>query len=270
MNEHLTIAILALNEAKSLFQCLDCIPSELPVHLIDSGSTDETRELAVRRGVRVHRNPWSGFAAQRNFALERCGIETEWTLFVDADERYPLDFFAWFDEWVETPASGNYDVGMIPSTLVFNGTPLRHAPGYPVRHPRLVRTATVRFCTNHTGHGESVPESARALLVDIPYEHHFYDGDLVAWMKKHVHLASLEVEPRNTPGAAITGRGRASTALRSSILRIPLRFVYHYLLRQGFRDGRAGFDYALMYAWFEASKYTLRRGADFSRFPPRP
>jgi glycosyltransferase involved in cell wall biosynthesis len=269
MTARMTIAILALNEARNLPRCLDHVPAGYPIVLVDSGSTDGTADIARARGARIYNNPWPGFAAQRNFALERCDIATEWTLFVDADELYPPAFYDWFERWAAGPDGAAHDAAMVASILVFKGVRLLHAPGYPIYHPRLVRTAGVRFFTNHTGHGESVPETARIAHVDIPYDHHFYDGDLKTWMRKHIHLGALEIEPRPTAGTAMTARGRLSVALGGSVLRIPLRFFYHYLFKGGFRDGRAGFEYALMYAWFEGTKYVLRR-AGGNDPPPRP
>ncbi|MBM3601029.1 MAG: glycosyltransferase family 2 protein [Alphaproteobacteria bacterium] len=269
MSGRLTVVILTLNEARHLPRCLDHVPEGYPIVVVDSGSTDGTLDIARARGARVFVNPWPGFAAQRNFALEACGIDTEWTLFIDADELFPSAFYEWFERWAAAPESAGCDAGMVASILVFKGVRLRHAPGYPIYHPRLARTAKARFFVNHTRFGESVAEGTPVIHIDIPYDHHFYDGDLVSWMHKHVHWASLEANPVWNAGAAITVRSRVSVALGRTWLRIPLRFIYHYFLKQGFRDGRAGFEYALIYTWFEATKYVVDRAGDLRAYPPR-
>lgn len=254
---NLTVVILTKDEERNLQRCLDAVPARYPVVVVDSGSVDATLDIARARGCQIFENAWRGFAGQRNYALESCGIKTEWVLFVDADERYPQAFY----DWCENEVAGNadFDAAMVPSTLIFKGVPLRYAPGYPLYHPRLARTSKVRFVPNHLGFGESFAAECRVVNVDIPYRNYFFDGDLARWMHKHIDYGMHEIRPVGSRGAVSTRRGRINILLGSSFLRVPLRFLYHYLWRGGFRDGRAGFEYALMYCWHEATKYVLRR-----------
>lgn len=255
----LTVVILTKNEAYHLPRCLDAIPDRYPVVVIDSGSTDGTDAIAQRRGCAGFHNSWPGFAAQRNFALEHCGVRSGWALFIDADELFPHTFFDWFEARVAGAA--DIDAVMVPSILYLRGQALRFAPGYPILHPRLVRTDAVRFVTNHTGHGESIPTGLRTITGPIPYHHHFYNGELIGWMHKHIDKARLEVALKPTDGAMLTRRGRLSLLFGRSVWRIPARFVYHYLLRGGIRDGFAGLEFALMFTWYEATIYVQARTA---------
>ena len=258
----LTVVILTHNEAHRLHRCLNAIPSRYPIVVIDCGSTDTTIAIATERGCQVYYNTWSGFAEQRNFALERCHIATPWVLFIDADEIYPLRFYDWFER--EIAFNDIIAAVMVPSLLFFRNHCLKHAPGYPIYHPRLVRTHQVRFMTNHTGHGESIPITVPTHYATIPYDHYFYDGHLSQWMTKHISHACQEVKRQATPGALLTKRGRIMMWLsKVPILRIPGRFFYHYCFCLGFLDGRAGLEYSLMYTWYEATKsvleYTFRK-----------
>lgn len=250
-------AILTLNEAKRLPACLAALPAALPVMVMDSGSTDGTVEIARQAGAQVMVNPWPGFAAQRNLCLEVCRDRADWVLFVDADEIFPPAFFEWLTSILAGP--GDFDVAQIPCVLFWQGRPLRHAPGYPIHHPRLARVKTVRFVTNGTGHGETVAEPCRQIRCPIPYDHYFYDGDLAGWMRKHVGLASQEVSAAQAaPSAHVSPRAWLNRRAGRGAWRIMARFLYHYLGCGGFRDGRDGFAYALLYAWYEATKWTLR------------
>jgi hypothetical protein len=103
-----------------------------------------------------------------------------------------------------------------------------------------------------------VTGSCRTIEATIGYDHYFYAGDLGAWLHKHVDHAFAEAHVRRAVGTVETKRGKISALIGQSLWRIPLRFLYHAVLRQGFRDGRAGLEYALMYAWFEATKYLIR------------
>lgn len=249
----LTAVILTHNEERNLPRCLAAIPEGYPIVIVDSGSTDNTVAIATARGCRVCRNPWPGFAEQRNFAINSCDISTPWILFIDADEVYPKAFYDWFEAHADAPDS--FDVLMVPSVLYLREKRLSHAPGYPIYHPRLVRRETVRFVRNHTGHGEAVTDTCRIAFSDIPYGHYFYQGEIVEWMHKHIGKAAQEVSLRPTEGAVMTRRGRLSVWLGRSWARIVARFLYHYLLRGGFLDGAAGLEFALMFTWYEATIY---------------
>lgn len=252
----LTIVVLTRNEEDNIAECLEALPHTYPIVVVDSGSTDRTIELAQGYACDIYTNPWPGFAQQRNWALENMGINTEWVLFVDADEVYPERFFEWFTK--EILSRTDVDAVMVPSFLFFRGRKLKYAPGYPIYHPRLVRTGKVRFTTNHTGHGESVASDCRCINGPIEYEHYFYDGNLSKWIQKHVGHSFAEVRVRRMEGTIVTRRGRISAWIGHSLWRVPLRFLYHYVLRQGFRDGREGLQYSLMYTWFEATKHLIR------------
>lgn len=256
MKNSLAIVVLTCNEADNLGRCLAAVPEHYKRIVVDSGSDDSTVELARKLGCNVFFNTWNGFAAQRNFALEHCTTDHEWVLFVDVDEIYPSTFYEWCEQVVlPDPLVGAV---MVPSFLYIRDKRLNYAPGYPIYHPRLVRRGKVHFVTNHTGHGESVSTNGDVITATIAYDHYFFDGDLAEWMRKHVGNAEKETELKPTKGAVMTHRGRLSLMLGRSILRIPARFFYHYVLRRGFLDGAAGFQYSVMYSWFEFTKYALR------------
>jgi glycosyltransferase involved in cell wall biosynthesis len=254
---NLTVVVLTRNEERNLLRCLKAIPNRYRAVVLDSGSNDRTLEIAHEHGCAVYHNDWAGFTSQRNFALEKCEITTRWVLFVDADEVYPLSFYQWFE--AEVARSAAIDVVMVPSYLFMYGQRLEHAPGYPIYHPRLVRRETVRFVTNHTRHGESVPEGCLVIKAAISYDHYFYEGDLVEWMHKHIGKAVQEAYVKPTHGAMLTRRGRISVYFGHSILRMPARFLYHYVVCRGFRDGFRGLEFSLMFAWYEGTKYVLAK-----------
>jgi glycosyltransferase involved in cell wall biosynthesis len=268
----LTIAILTRNEGRRLPGCLAAIPPRYPVVVVDSGSSDATLDIATQAGCRVFANAWAGFAAQRNFCLQSCGITSPWVLFVDADEVYPAAFYRWFEAEVAGRSDrAPFEVAMVASRLIFKGRELRFAPGYPIYHPRLVRRGAVSFLPNQAGHGETVDAAARVITVDIPYRHAFYDGDLIGWMQKHIELGRQEIAAAG-PGKAArdahwTLRARISQGLRHGFGRVLLRFLYHYVVRGGFRDGRAGFEYSAMYSWYEATKWLMATQPDRTQAP---
>ena len=251
----LTIVILTLNEELKLPGCLDSIPERYPVMVVDSGSSDKTISIAQERGCKVVSHRWQGFADQRNFALCNCAIDTSWVLFIDADEIFSSQFYDWMHKAI---ARDDFDVAMVPSQLIFDGKPLRHAPGYPIYHPRLVRYS-VTFVTNHTGHGEAVSEPVRIIKAPYGYKHYFFDGNYYVWALKHVALADKERTVRIANGSSVTVRSRISALIGNGPFRFIMRFIYHYVVCKGFLDGRAGLNYSIMYSWYEFTKSLLSR-----------
>lgn len=258
MTKLITVVILTKNEENTLGRCLAAIPPDYPVLVLDSGSSDRTLSIAECHGCRVHQHGWEGYAQQRNHALERCGIETPWVLFIDADEVFPKAFFEWADGALERELA-TVDAVMVPSYFYLRGKRLKYAPGYPVVHARLLRRETVRFLSHHEGgFGENIQAGCRIAYGRIPYEHYFYDGELLEWLHKHVDHANREIRV-NHQGITLNPRKRLSLLLGNSFWKAPARFVYHYLIRGGFLDGKEGLEFSLMFAWYEATKFLLAR-----------
>ena len=264
MAEPVTVVILTKNEEHALPRCLDAIPPEYPVLVLDSGSTDRTLEVAERHGCAIRQHGWEGYAQQRNHALRNCGIASEWVLFIDADEVFPKPLFDWIGSALHGELA-DADAVMLPSFFYLRGKCLKHAPGYPIYHARLLRREKVEFLSHHDGgFGENIRAGYRVIHGKIPYEHYFYDGELLAWMHKHVDHANRETRI-NGSGIAINPRKRLSMLLGNSAIRPLARFIYHYLIRGGFLDGRAGLEFSLIFAWYEATRYLLGRYGEHAR-----
>ncbi len=85
----ITAIILAYNESRHIERCLRSVmPHVQRVVLIDSNSTDNTRELAASMGADVYQNDWVNYATQFNWGLDNANIETPWVFRVDADEVF--------------------------------------------------------------------------------------------------------------------------------------------------------------------------------------
>ena len=84
--DNITVVILTKNEEENICSVIknaQKVANE--VLIVDSGSLDETVELAKNAGAQVIYRAWDNdFSAQRNFALDK--VKTEWVLYLDADE----------------------------------------------------------------------------------------------------------------------------------------------------------------------------------------
>ena len=100
----LTVVILTKNEENNIVDAiLNARQVTDKVLVVDSGSTDKTIELAEANGAKVIYRTWdSDFAAQRNFALHH--VETEWVLYLDADERINDELATSIKRAMQSPA----------------------------------------------------------------------------------------------------------------------------------------------------------------------
>lgn len=252
--------ILTYNEAINIGACLAALEWCDDVVVLDSGSTDTTVSIARQFGARILERKFDDFAGQRNFGLDHGEFRHEWVLHLDADEVVTPEFIAALGE---LPVQPDIDAYLVPSKMILFGRWLRHAGMYPVYQVRLGHRDRLRF--KQVGHGQRedlAPE--RVSIFDVPYLHYSFSNGMFAWLSKHVRYARDEAalildHRRSAVGASLEGGGassrrrmlKAAAAHCPVTLRPLLRFLYVYVLRQGFRDGRAGLAYAFMLAVYE-------------------
>jgi glycosyltransferase involved in cell wall biosynthesis len=258
-----SILILTCNEAANLQSCLDALTWCDDILVLDSGSADETVEIAKRRGARVVTRRFDNFANQRNFGLDQGGLRHEWVLHLDADEIVTAAFLEALERL--EPQSG-IDAYRVPSRLILFGQWLRYAGMYPAYQVRLGRRDRLRF--RQVGHGQQEDLTAERLgTFSEPYLHYSFSHGMRAWLGKHIRYAEDEAQlilsQRESPVSTVRHsmlRGDATVRRRAAkkwTAKLPifsrpfLRFFYVYLFRQGFRDGRGGLVYALMISVYE-------------------
>jgi len=229
----LSVVIITKNEAAHIADCLDSVAFADEIIVLDSGSTDATRELARALGARVEVNAeWPGFGLQKNRALDLA--TGDWVLSLDADERVPPELAEEIQRVLADPAADGYRVARLSN---FCGRWMRHSGWWPDHVLRLFRRESGRFSD------------------DVVHEHVELDGR-VATLRGHLlhyPYASLELFidkiNRYSTDAALKAhaRGRRTTVLG------PFghgfwTFVRHYVLRRGFLDGWQGLILAGMAA----------------------
>jgi glycosyltransferase involved in cell wall biosynthesis len=255
-----SVLILAFNEAQNLPRCLSSLDWCDDVVVVDSGSTDGSQEIAMRYGARVITRSFDNFAEQRNFGLMNGNLRHDWVLHLDADEVST----AAFRQAIETlDESSDVDGYFVPSKLMFANRWLKYASNFPVYQARIGHKERFRFI--QVGHGQREHPSARMQILTEPYLHYNFSHGLQKWFEKHIRYAADEVDQMNHDGWGI---GKVeSTSIYSRVgsrrrfkrflnavpyaVRPVLRFGQIYLWNQGFRDGRAGFTYAIMVSIYE-------------------
>lgn len=252
-----TVVVLTHNEAANLPGCLDSLTGFDDVHVVDSGSTDGTRDLAAARGVGVYVNaPFPGFGTQRNWAIDYVPARYEWQLHLDADERVTPALAA----ELATKATADSGTGgyRVPSKLLFCGRWLRRSGQYPGYQVRFFHRRRLRFVDH--GHGQREQTDHPIGTLKEPLLHHAFSKGIDDWFRKHVGYARREAEQAMGPTAVTDSLwSRDSTTRRRAVKRLVSRLPGRYFLRLahllvfrgGLLDGWAGVTYAHMLAVYE-------------------
>lgn len=251
--------LLSYNEEANIGPCFEALSWCDDIVIVDSGSTDDTVVIARRHGARVLSRPFDNFANQRNWGLENGDLRHDWVLHLDADEIATPQFVAALED---LQAEAGIDAYNVPSKTILYGKWIRHAGMYPTYQVRLGHRDRLRFIQVGHGQREDLPAS-RVGTFDEPYLHYSFSHGMFGWLTKHVRYARDEAALINAiregeglapDSGGASGDRRAAKARAAAlpvVLRPFLRFIYNYLLKQGFRDGRAGFAYAFMLAVYE-------------------
>jgi glycosyltransferase involved in cell wall biosynthesis len=251
MSLSLSVAIITLNEEDNLARTLASVQFADEVIVIDSGSTDRTVEIANAFKAKLFVEPWKGFAAQKNSAIEKCS--GTWVLSLDADEELTPEL----QLEIRGLLSGNpaADAYLLRRRNLFLGRWIRHGGYYPDPKLRLFRRHSANF-------------APPARFTDRPvHETIAFEGNLEALYADLIHHAYPTIESYiehmdrySTLGAQIVvERGQTSRswlAFYYNVLIIPsFTFLYNYVLRLGFLDGREGFLLHLYHSTYTSWKY---------------
>jgi glycosyltransferase involved in cell wall biosynthesis len=266
----LTVIILTKNEAVNIERCIASAGWASQIVVVDSESTDDTVHRAASAGADVVVEPWRGFGAQREFALRLPLIEHDWVYFADADE--------WFSEPLAAEVStaiqnSGFDAYTQRLRLVFLGRWIRHCGWYRGSWVvRLMRRSKAYYSIESTGERARV-ESVGTLKNDI------IDDDrkgLATWLHKHVKYAELEAD-RAAPAMSFRSRWRAFQSRGTSDTRPVARaiakdlllphipgkplaiFLYMFVFRLGFLDGKTGLIFCLYHAWYRLTIDALQQ-----------
>ena len=223
--------MITKNEGENLTDCLQSIAFANQVVIVDSDSTDNTREIATTFGCEIFVEPWRGFGPQKQSAVDRC--KNLWVLILDADERIPPETAAVIKKIVANPQN-NIAGYSFPRKNFFQGRWIKHASWWPDRVVRLFNKDYGRMTTDLVHEAIIVDGSVYAL--NVPIEH-FTESRLGKILLKIDHYSTLGAEEAFRKGK------KASTI--SAFLRAGLTFFQDYVFRLGVLDGSQGLTLAI-------------------------
>jgi len=257
-----SVVILVRNEADNMAECLASCQWCDDVHVLDSGSSDGTVEIARSLRANVHSNPFVSFGQQRNWAIDHIPTKHDWQFHLDADERFTVPLLKEIldqlgeDGWLSIAAAYN-----VPSKMIFMNKWLKHSAGYPAYQVRLLHKARCRFAD--VGHGQREQTSGWVATLVQPYLHYGFSKGMREWFEKHNRYSDYESgealvkrQEGNLWHDILRGdpvnRRRAIKSLSYHLRGRSLwRFIYMYFFKGGWLDAGPGLHYCMMIAMYE-------------------
>jgi glycosyltransferase involved in cell wall biosynthesis len=243
MTARLSVTIITLNEEANIRRTLESVQWADEIIVLDSGSTDRTVAICREFTERVYHQDWLGFSGQKNAAIDRA--TGPWILSLDADE--PVES-ALAEEIRTIISSANACDGyLIPRKTFFLGKWIRHGGWYPDHNLRLFRRGKGRF--EERAVHEAIAVQGTIGRTANAIEHYAFP-DLASYMSSINTYSSLAVTEMSQRGITPFKAGWINILLR------PLfTFIFKYIFRLGFLDGKHGLVLNIFHAYYVFAKY---------------
>ena len=220
----LSAVLITLNAADQLGACLASIAFCDEIVVVDSGSSDRTREIVRTSGARLIEKEWLGFGRQKQFAVDQASHD--WVLCIDADERISPNLADEIEQVLCMPTAPVY---RMPRCNRFLGRWLRHGEGYPDWSVRLFDRRSARWSDDPVHEKVLYAVTPGTLRGDLLHESAESLRDYLEKQNRYTSLSARDLYER----------GRTATSLQLVVSPI-VRFIKFYLFRLGFLDGLPG------------------------------
>ncbi len=257
----LSVVIITHNEEANIGRTLQSVQplvkdGQGEIIVVDSGSTDHTVGIAESYGAKVFVENWKGFAAQKNSAIDKA--TGDWILSLDADEEMSRDmqeFLLLILFGARAAEFANFQGGIVFGRRNhFLGRWIRHGGFYPDRKLRLFRPGSGRFEDRLVHEDIRIgsdlqkydAQPTRNMGDSIDIIHHSYPtlSDYIDHMNRYSSLGAEMAVAKGQRGNLV-----------NIVLRPFFTFIYNYVFRLGFLDGREGLLLHLYHAVYVSWKY---------------
>lgn len=260
----LTVIILTKDERLHIARCLENVNQiAKKVYVVDCHSSDGTQQIAHEHGAEVVEHDWPGNQAEQfNWALDNLPIDTEWILRLDADEYLLPELIQEIKDRLSTVP--NEVTGIIFKRRHIFLDKWMKGGIYPVKLLRAFRTGHARY--------EQRMMDEHITLLDgqtVEFDNDFCDHNLnnLSWFcKKHIDYAvreaaemlnaELNLSGHNANDSALTNQAKEKRRKKESYAKNPLfwrsfaYFLYRYIVKGGWRDGKEGFIFTFIQGWW--------------------
>ena len=243
----ISATIITFNEESNIKAACESVAWADEIVVVDSNSTDATRELAAASGARVITNAWPGFGAQKQVAVDEA--KHEWIFSLDADERVSDELKRSLEALRNKPEGELADGYEIARRTYYQQRWIRGGGWYPDRQLRLFKKNRGRWKERHIHESVAMSNGARVEKLN---------GDLLHYTSPSAAHHHRMIGERYAPLAA---RQMFEEGRRTSMLGVasagPAAFIRSLILKGGLRDGFAGFTIASFAAHHAFLKYLM-------------
>lgn len=255
-----SVVIITLNESESIAACIESVSDFEEVIVVDSGSSDDTRTIAKQKGAVVVNFVWDGqLPKKKQWSLERSGAQHDWILLLDADEAPSAELTSEIRYLCDSRRIDRHDAYDARLRYVFAGRELRY--GHFVTKRVLINKDRAAFpAIDDTGlpgsfevEGHFQPQAKTSTGTLSGRLLHNDRDSVSSWFERHNRYSDWEAALRANQAVesrvnfAKSSRGRRFAGIPFKPI---LFFLYSFVLRLGFRDGRPGFDYAVALSFY--------------------
>ena len=239
----LSVAIITFNEEKNIERCIRSVqPVADEIVVVDSFSTDRTKELCQSLGVRFIENPFAGHIEQKNFALEQ--VSYDYILSLDADEALSEELQ---QSITEIKNDGRFDAYKFNRLTNYCGQWIHHCGWYPDTKTRLWKRSAGRWGGEnpHDSVQLSNQASVKWMAGDILHYSYYSIEDHVTQINK---FSSISAQ-------AYFSKGKRVIPLVHLAVYPFFTFISRYIFRMGFLDGHMGYAVCKSAAYSKYLKY---------------
>lgn len=253
----ISVIIPVKNEEINLPRCIQPLKEFTSINVIDSGSTDRTKEIAIELGANFYNFQWNGkFPKKRNWALRNISFSTDWVLFLDADEYVTEEFKKEVNSAIQNKDINGYWLNF---NNFFQGRLMKH--GVPFKKLALFRIGKGEYEKIEEDHWSHLDMeihehpiiSGLVGEIEAPITHYGYKG-MYHYLAKHNEYSSWEarrfLQLRQNPTSEFFGNLTPRQQRKYSSLDkwwwAPVYFFTNYIFKRGFLDGRQGLVFSLL------------------------
>ena len=265
----ITAIILTKNEEKNIVSCIEHIKGFAKrIVVVDSGSEDCTVDLAKKHGAEIYVNSFVDYATQFNWGIENTNITTEWILRIDADEFYTKELCDEIEQLLHIHANDDVNGIITESWFFFLGRCIKH--GGPKKRKIVVFRRGHGFVEKRKLDEHTIIKDGRIIQAKNRFIHHDYK-DITTWIDKMNWYATREVQDYYIDIEKMKVKQETLNNVKDDYLiatrkrkylfyyRLPkfmrcwALFIYNYVFRLGFLDGKEGWVYHYMYQrWYRS------------------
>jgi glycosyltransferase involved in cell wall biosynthesis len=236
--ESLSVVVTTLDNADTLDACLRSVAWADEIVVLDSGSIDATLAIAAHYKARIHAQPFAGYSAQKQAAIDLASHR--WVLLLDSDESVPSEAAAVLEQALVNPAHSGFQLWR----REWQFWRWQSAQSRLNHYVRLFDRQRARM-SGHEVH-ESVLVEGSIGVLDVVIDH-YGEADIAGRVTKANRYSSLQLADL---------KRRESNALNlRMVMYSTVAFLRYYLLRGHYRSGWAGYIAARIHGFYAFLKY---------------